>query len=143
MTENDPEYVKHQYLHMPWVESKGIVVAGKALGLYVVRQRKTGLTIACATKQSTSSHPEFVKLPNVTECSGGVVDGGVVIAWCPSREVMENVHHLKKSVVILFEWPSENHAAWAKLIGAYNVVTQQVMNPGLTDAGLKALEGVV
>lgn len=143
MTEIDPEYLKHQYLYVPWVEGKDIIAVGKALGLYVAQQYKARLTVVCATKQNASYHSEFAKLPIVTERSGGVVEGGVVLAWCPTRRVMGKVHHLEKSVVILVEWPSENYVAWARLVGAYNVVTREVMTSGLTEAGMKALEGVV
>lgn len=45
--------------------------------------------------------------------------------------------------MILVEWPAENYAAWAKLVGAYNVLTRDVMTAGLTEIGTKALEGVV
>lgn len=143
MTEIDPKYLKHQYLYVPWVESKDIIAVGKALGLYVAQHYKARLTVICATKQNASYHIEFAKLPIVTERSGAVVEGGMVLAWCPTRKVMDKVHHLEKSVVILVEWSTESYAAWAKLVGAYNVVTGEVMTSGLTDAGMKALEGVV
>ncbi len=143
MSEIDPEYLKHQDLYVPWIEGKDTIAVGKALGLYVARQHKARLTVVCATKQNASYHDEFKKLTIVTDRSGTVVEGGVVLAWCPTRKVMDKVHHLEKSVVILVEWPTENHSAWAKLVGAYNVATREVMKSGLTEAGMKALEGVV
>lgn len=139
----DPEYLKHQYLYVPWIEDKDIIEAGKALGLYVAQQHKARLTVVCPLKSNASYHDEFAKLPVVTERSGQVADGGVVLAWCPTRKVMDKVHHLEKSVVVLVEWPTENFEAWAKLVGAYNVVTGEVMSAGLSVPGMKVLEGIV
>lgn len=139
----DPEYLKHQYLYVPWIEGHDIIEAGKALGLYVAQQHKARLTVICPLKSNASYHTEFAKLPVVTERSGQVADGGVVLAWCPTRKLMDKIHHLEKSVVVLVEWPTENFEAWAKLVGAYNVVTGEVMSADLSAAGMKALEGVV
>lgn len=139
----DPEYLKHQYLYVPWVSGNDTIAVGKALGLYVSAQHKARLSIVCPVKSNAGYHDEFAKLPVVTERSGHVTDGGVVLAWCPSRKVMDKVHHLEKSVVILVEWPTENYEAWAKLVGAYNVVTGEAMTAGLSEAGMKALEGIV
>jgi len=143
MAEIDPAYLQHKYLYVPWTDGEDSIAIGKELGRHVARQCKTRLTVICATKQNATHHEEFRKLPIVTERSGGVVGGGVVLAWCPTRKVMDKAYRLEKSVVVLVEWPTENYAARARLVGAYNVMTREVMTSGLTDAGVKALEGVV
>lgn len=139
----DPEYLKHQHLYVPWIEGYDIIEAGKAIGIYVAQQHKARLTIVCPLKSNANYHKEFAKLPIVTERSGQVTDGGVVLAWCPTRKLMDKIHHLEKSIVVLVEWPTENFEAWAKLVGAYNVVTREVMSANLSDDAVKALEGVV
>lgn len=143
MSEIDPEYLKHQYLYLPWVEGLDSVGAGKALGLYVAQQHRARLTIVTVQKSNASFHSEFNKLPVVTERAGSVQDGGVVLAWCPTYKVMDKVHHLTKSIVVLVEWPTTRFEGWAKLVGAYNVVTRSVMGSGLSETGTKALEGIV
>lgn len=139
----DPEYLKHQYLYVPWIEGHDIIEVGKAIGIYVAQQHKARLTVVCPLKSNANYHKEFAKLPIVTERSGQVTDGGVVLAWCPTRKLMDKVHHLEKSVVVLVEWPTENFEAWAKLVGAYNVVTCGVMSANLSEGAVKALEGIV
>lgn len=139
----DPEYLKHQYLYVPWIEGHDIIDAGKALGIYVAQHHKARLTIVCPLKSNANYHKEFAKLPIVTERSGQVADGGVVLAWCPTRKLMDKIHHLEKSIVVLVEWPTENFEAWAKLVGAYNVVTREVMSANLSDDAIKTLEGIV
>ena len=84
----------------------------------------------------------MAKLPIVTERSGAVVDGGVVLAWCPTYKVMEKVYRLHKSVMVLVEWPPERFDGWAKLVGAYNALTGEVMESGLSADGLKTLEQI-
>ncbi|HEX4058048.1 MAG TPA: hypothetical protein VHX87_07010 [Galbitalea sp.] len=143
MSEIDHEYLSHQYLYVPWVEGLDSVSVGKALGLYVAQQHKARLTIVTVQKSNANFHPEFNKLSVVTERSGSVQDGGVVLAWCPTYKVMEKVHHLTKSIVVLVEWPTTQFEGWAKLVGAYNIVTGAVMESGLSEAGTKALEGIV
>lgn len=56
---------------------------------------------------------------------------------------MEKVQHLARSVVVLVEWIPGEFDAWAKLRGAYNVVTGEVMDAGLSEDAAKALEGIV
>lgn len=143
MSEIDPEYLKHQYLYVPWIEGLDSVRAGKELGLYVAQQHKARLTVVTVQKSNANAHPEFNKLPVVTERSGSVQDGGVVLAWCPTYKVMGKVHHLTKSIVVLVEWPTARFEGWAKLVGAYNIVTGAVMESGLSEAGIKALKGIV
>ncbi|MEO2131173.1 MAG: hypothetical protein ABGX78_08050 [Microbacterium sp.] len=140
----DPEYLKHQYLYVPWVDDSKVdtIEGGKAIGLYVAQHNKVRPTILCPLKSNAAYHDEFNKLTVVTERSGFVGENGVVIAWCPTRKVMQKLHG-RQNIVVLVEWPSERFDAWAKLVGAYNVVTGEVMSAGLSEAGLKALEGIV
>jgi hypothetical protein len=56
---------------------------------------------------------------------------------------MEKVQHLKESVVVLVEWIPGEFDAWAKLVGAYNVATSEVMDAGLSPDALEALESIV
>lgn len=101
------------------------------------------LTVVCPRKSNAQWHDELARLPIVTERSGTVSDGGIVLAWVPKRKVMTKVHRAAQSTVIMVEDPSERFDAWARLVGAYNVVTRQVMIAGLTEAGARALNGVV
>lgn len=141
--EVDPEYLKHQYLYLPWTDGVGdLLGAGEALGLYAAKHFNVRPTVVAASKQSVSTRRGFQKLNIVTERSGFVGENGVVIAWCPTRKVMQKVYD-RKNFVVLIEWPSVRFEAWAKLVGAYNVVTHEVMDAGLNEAAKKALEGVV
>ncbi|WP_298868478.1 hypothetical protein [uncultured Microbacterium sp.] len=140
----DPEYTKHQFVYVPWVDGSEIdtVTAGKAVGLYVAQQFKVRPTILCATKSNANYHDEFKKLNVITERSGYVGENGVVIAWCPTRKVMQKLYD-HKNIVVLVEWPGTRFDAWAKLVGAYNVVTREVMSANLNEVAIKALEGIV
>lgn len=138
----DPEYMKHQYLYVPWTDGIDTVAAGKALGMYVADQYRAHPTILCAQKSNALHHREFNKLNVVTERSGYVGENGVVIAWCPTRKVMQKLYD-RKNIVVMVEWPSDRFDAWAKLVGAYNVVTGEVMETGLSEPAVKALEGIV
>jgi hypothetical protein len=143
MSEIDPEYLKHQYLYVPYSEGLDTIGAGKAIGLYVAQQHKARLTVVTVQKSNANFHTEFNKLPVVTERSGAVHDGGVVLAWCPTYKVMDKVHHLRKSIVVLVEWPTTRFDGWAKLVGAYNVITRSVMESDLSEEGTMALKGIV
>ena len=143
VSEIDPEYVKHQYLYVPWTNKFDSFGVGKALARHVANHFRARITVVCPQKSNAQWHDELAKLPIVTERTGTVVDGGVVLAFVPTRKVMAKAHHLSKSIVIMVEDPSERFEAWARLVGAYNVLTRKVMSAGLTDAGAKALDGVV
>ncbi|MCB8045021.1 hypothetical protein JM654_15365 [Microbacterium oxydans] len=138
----NPNLLTHQYLYVPWTDGVDMLAIGEALGLYVAQHFKVRPTIVTVTKQSVSTRRSFEKLNIVTERSGFVPENSVVIAWCPSRKVMQKVYD-RKNFVVLVEWPSERFDAWAKLVGAYNVVTREVMDAGLNDAATAALEGIV
>ena len=53
--------------------------------------------------------------------------------------VVGEVKRFEKSAIVLVEWPTESYEGWAKLVGAYNVVTGEVMASGLSEAGMQAL----
>jgi len=79
----------------------------------------------------------------VTERSGSIRDGGIVFAHCPTYKLMHKTARLKKSIIVVVEWPTESHEGWARLVGAYNVVTGAVMSTNLTDEGRKELDGIL
>jgi hypothetical protein len=137
------EVLKHRYIYLPRGTTKDTIGPGKRLGLAVAQARRSRLTVVAPQKNSATHHPELAKLEIVTERTGHPQDGGVVLAWCPTYKVMEKLQHLEKSVLVLVEWIPGEFEAWAKLRGAYNVVTGEVMNAGLSEDALKALERVV
>lgn len=137
------ELLKHRYIYVPRGTEKDTIQRGKALGLGVAREHRAHLTVVAPRKDSATHHPELARLDIVTERSGYPQDGGVVLAWCPTFKVMEKVQQLEQSVVVLVEWIPGEFDAWAKLHGAYNVGTGEVMNAGLSPEASKALEGIV
>jgi hypothetical protein len=141
MASLEDEVLKHQFIYVPWVDDKPVYQHSPQLAMYLQRKHQSRLTVVCALK---SNIPDvFKKAPSVTERSGSVADGGVVFAYCPTYKVMNKVTRLKKSIVIVVEWPTESYRGWARLVGAYNVVTGAVMSTNLTDAGRKELEGIL
>ncbi len=143
MTDQLDEVLKHRYIYVPRGEEKDTIEPGKRLGLAVAQGHRAHLTVVAPRKDSATFHPELAKLDIVTERSGYPQDGGVVLAWCPTYKVMEKIQHLEKSVVVLVEWIPGEFNAWAKLVGAYNVTTGDVMDAGLSPDALKALESIV
>ena len=137
------EVLKHRYIYVPRGTKKDTIQPGKRLGLAVARERRARLTVVAPQKSSATHHPELAKLEIVTERSGHVRDGGVVLAWCPTYKAMEKVQQLERSVVVLIEWIPGEFEAWAKLVGGYNVVTGEIMDTALSTEALKALEGIV
>ena len=70
MSEVDPEYVKHQYLYLPWTEGVDCFGAGKALAVYVAQHFNARLTVVCPQKSNAEHHKELVKRTIVTERRG-------------------------------------------------------------------------
>jgi len=137
------EVLRHRYIYVPRGTEKDTIEIGKRLALAVARERRAHLTVLASRKDSATHVPEFAKLDIVTERSGFPQNGGVVLASCPTYKVMEKVQRLEHSVVVLVEWIPGEFDAWARLVGAYNVVTGQVMNAGLSAETSKALEDIV
>ena len=143
MTEDlDPNLLAHQYLYVPWVDGEDMLGLGEALAQHVAGHFKRRPTVLTATRASVSTRLYLSKQVVVTERSGFVPDDTVVIAWCPTRKVMQKVYD-RNSIVVLIEWPSDSFEAWARLVGAYNVVTGDVMDARLNDVALEALKGVM
>ncbi len=143
MNDRLDEVLKHRYIYVPRGGVKDTLESGKRLGLAVARGHRAHLTVVAPSKGSATFHPELAKLDIVTERSGYPQDGGVVLAWCPTYKVMEKIQHLEKSVMVLVEWIPGEFEAWAKVVGAYNVVTSEVMDAGLDAEALKALKSIV
>lgn len=135
------EVLKHQYIYVPHV--KDALDLGKQLALAVARAHGTPLRVLAPQKNSATFHPELTKLEIITERSGYLDDGGVILAWCPTHKAMEKTHHLHNSIIVLVEWIPGEFATWAKLHDAYNITTGHVMTAGLSAAARKALEMIV
>jgi hypothetical protein len=137
------EVLRHQRIYMPWEEDSDTLEAGKELALHVASKRRARLTVVSVDRRSATYHDELSKLPIVTERSGTVEDGGVALAWCPTYKAMEKLRHLKRSVVILVECPPERFEGWARLVGAYNALTGEVMQSGLGEGSQEILKQIV
>jgi hypothetical protein len=143
MSDRLQETLKHQYIYVPRGTEKDTLALGKRLGLAVARELRARMTVLSVQKGGAAHHAELAKLPVVTERSGSMPDGGVVLAWCPRHKTMEKLQHLEKSVVVLVEWIPGEMDAWARLHEAYNVVTGEVMESGLEEEAIELLEGIV
>lgn len=141
MADTTTELLKHQYIYVPHV--KDALSLGKNLALTVARAHGTRLRVLAPQKNSATFHPELAKLEIVTERSGHLDDGGVILAWCPTYKAMEKTQHLDKSVIVLVEWIPGEFDAWAKLVGAYNVATGETMSADLSAEARRALEMIV
>jgi hypothetical protein len=145
MTIRQDEALKHRYVYVPRGEQKDTLQLGKllGLGLALAREHRARLTALSVQKSGATFHSELAKQTIVTERSGSVPDGGVVLAWCPRHKTMEKLQHLENSVIVLVEWIPGEMEAWAKLHQAYNIVTDEVMDAGLSDEATEILDHIV
>lgn len=143
MADRLEQALKHRHIYVPRGTTKDTLQPGKLLGLAVARSHRVPLTVLAPQKNSATFHPELAKLTIVTERSGAVGDHGVVLAWCPRYKTMEKVQHLEKNVVVLVEWIPGEFEGWAKLHRAYNIVTGEVMDAGLSEEASETLERIV
>lgn len=137
------ELLEHQFIYVPRIEGKDTLPLGKRLGLAVARAHRARLTVLAPRKDAATNHAELAKLDIVTDRSGYVEDGGVVLVWCPRYKTMEQAKHLEKSVIVLVEWIPGEFESWAKLVGAYNAVSGKAMDAELSEATRHALDGIV
>lgn len=143
MTSRQGEALKHRYIYVPRGAQKDTLKHGKLLGLALARQHRAPLTVLSVQKAGATHHPELAKQSIVSERSGSVSDGGVVLVWCPRHKTMEKIQHLEDSVLVLVEWIPGEMEAWAKLKNAYNIVTDEVMDAGLSDEGTEILDRII
>jgi hypothetical protein len=137
------EYLRHQYLYLPWRDGVDTLSAGKSLGLWVAAQHDARMTVVTPLKSNAGDHPELAGHAVVTERSGQVHDGGVVLAWCPTYKAMAKTYRLENSIIVLTAWASPRFVGWAKLHAAFNVVTGKAMDAGLSEVGRKLLQDIV
>jgi len=135
--------LKYQYIYVPRGKDRDTLPLGRQLGLAVARGHRARLTVLSVQKSGATHHSELANQTIVSERSGHVEDGGVVLVWCPRHKTMEKLHHLEKSVVVLVEWIPGQMEAWAKLNGAYNAVTGEVMESSLDEETIELLDGIV
>ncbi len=143
MSDRLDEAFKHRYVYLPRGTEKDTLGPGKQLGLALARRHRARLTVLSVQKSGATHHPELAKQTIVTERSGYIEDGGVVLVWCPRHKTLEKLHHLEKSVVVLVEWVPCEMEWWAKLNRAFNIVTGEVMDAGLSKEATEILEGIV
>lgn len=133
----------HRILYVPWTSGVDTFTAGEALAKHVSARLGQRPVVVAPTRAAVSAHKYLAAQKIVTERSGYVPSGSVVVAWCPTRKVMQKVVTQEATVVVLVEPAPTSFDAWAKLVGAYNVVTGVVMDAALTDASRKALHDIV
>ncbi len=143
MSDRLEEALTHHFIYLPRGTQKDTLGPGRQLGLAIARRRGARLTVLSVQKGGATHHQELARQTIVTERSGRVEDGGVVLAWCPRHKTLEKLHHLESSVVVLVEWIPGEMQWWAKLNRAFNIVTGEVMEPGLSDEAVEILEGIV
>jgi len=137
----ETEVLRHRYIYLPWVEGRSSFAVAPELALLIARHRHRPLTVVTVRKNAVPR--ELAQYPSVTERSGYVTDGGVVLAHCPTYKVAQKLAHLEDSVIVLAEWATERFDGWARLNGAYNAVTRSTMTDGLTANGRAALDDIV
>lgn len=94
MTSLEDEFLTHQFIYVPWVDDRPVYQHTPQLALYLQKKHRARLTVVCNMK---SDAPDSLgKAPVVTERSGGIKDGGVVFAYCPSYKVMHKTARLEK-----------------------------------------------
>ena len=139
------ELLRHQYFYIPWVTTTLPATEpfelAAPVAAHLAQHYKARLTVV--TIQKSNAPRALRNATIVTERTGIVADGGVVLAFCPSYRVMEKISHLEKSIVVLAEWSSESHEGWAKLVGAYNLVTQSVMGGAMDETAKTLLKAIV
>lgn len=134
--------VQHRSIYVPRAEGRDTLGPGVRLGLALAREHRARLTVLSPQKSGATHHPELAKQTIVTERTGHIADGGVVLVWCPRHKTMEKLHHLEESVLVLVEWIPGEMEGWAKLQQAYNIVTDEVMDAGLSDEAVAVLERI-
>jgi len=135
------ELLKHQYIYVPWNETEHTSDLGVGIALHLQRQHRLPLTVVVSLKSNIPD--ELRKCDSVSERSGYADDGGVVLAYYPTYKVLEKIRHLSKSAVVMLEFPTESQEGWARLHGAYNVTTGEVIHAELTDGDRETLKQIV
>lgn len=132
----------YQFFYLPSSLERDTFTLGEQLAEGFARHLARRVTVLAATQANVSSRRYLSKQHIVTERSGHIPDNTVVVAWCPTRKLLQRLSRTK-NVVLLVEPTSMSFDAWAKLTGAYNVATGEVMATGHDEAATKALEGIV
>jgi hypothetical protein len=135
------DLVSHQYIYVPWIDEHPIYEIAAPLALHLQKHFHAPLTVVC---QQKSGVPELLrKSAVVTERSGDVRDGGIVLVYCPSNKLMDKISRLEKSIVVLVEWANTSHSGWAKLHEAFDVSNERLMESDLNDGARKTLDAIV
>lgn len=138
---NDPD--SHRYLYVPWTPGTDTFTPGEALAQHVASRHGKRPTVLAVTQAVVARRRWLASQNVVTERSGYVPNDAVVIVWCPTPKLMQKLDVDQARAVVLIEPASTRFEAWAKLVGAYNVVTREVMDAGLNDDAHEALAGIV
>jgi hypothetical protein len=101
MSDRLDEALKHRQIYLPRCAEKDTLGLAKQLGLALAQRHRARLTVLSVQKGGATHHQELAKQTIVTERSGRIEDGGVVLVWCPRYRTLEKLYHLESSVVLL------------------------------------------
>lgn len=134
---------EQRLLYVPWAPGIDTFTLGESLAKDLAGRLRTRATVLAATQASVARRRWLASQTVVTERSGYVPHGAVVVAWCPTPKLMQRLDIRKARAVILIEPAMTRFDAWAKLVGAQNALTREVMDARLTHAAEEALAGIV
>lgn len=132
----------HQFFYLPAAQDRDTFALGERLAERLAQHFSRRVTVLAATRANVNSRRYLSKQSIVTERSGFIPENTLVVAWCPTRKLLQKLSSTK-NIVLLVEPASTSFEAWAKLVGAIDVTTGEVLSANLTDAAVKALKGIV
>ncbi len=101
----DPaEYLRHQYLYVPWRGRRDTMSIGKTLGLWVANQHSARIDgrVSAEVERGASPGAGTERDRVGTKRSRSRRRSGP--RWCPTYKAMAKTYHLQQSVIVLAEW---------------------------------------
>lgn len=127
--------------YIPWNAERPVYTLGLPLARRLQEVDDRPITVVCP--DASNAPVRAVATSVVTEREGTVVDGGIVLAYCPSHQLARKFVHLENSLIIVAEWRKASFLGWARLVGAHNVVTGELLSDGLSADGRRAVDQIV
>lgn len=94
MTDFPDELRMHRALFIHWRDKTPLYQAGHASAKHLAEARRVPSSVSCITRRNVPE--ELSRASIVTERSGSLIKGGVVLVYCPNYKLLSKLSDLRR-----------------------------------------------
>lgn len=135
----------HRYVYVPYSTNEVDKECAYAAAQFIAQHHGEKLAIV-TSQRSDVDDVDYIDTSGgvTTNKYGSAPSNQVTLAWLPNRRTMsKHIYSRNQKALVLVEEIDTPLNAWARVVGAFNLDTEEVMSHGFSSEAHKALSALV